>query len=245
MVNHPETVIVSRSISRRLAMTLHFVLTGMGLLAGIYVSYRTGLLVYSLIFMGTSGLLWFYSTTYKSQLITGNVIVSALTAMVPLIVLIYEMPLLSRHYGSITDGMGLDAGQMTRWVLFFSLLAFMFTMVREVVKDVEDMEGDEAFGMNTLPIVLGVKNTKRIIHLLNLMAITTTVFFYFRQPFHVITFSYLLVFIIFPAIFCSFLISRAETKTHYKQVSILLKIILLMGVLYALLARFVILTSIF
>jgi len=156
-VNKPKLVIVGKLIYPRHAMAYHLGFTIAGVLLGTWVSFRTGLLFLSIIFFIVSGLLWFYSTTYKRELLLGNFIVALITALVPFLVLLYELPLLARTYGS--DFTPLLIRSLFRWILGFSMFAFLLNLIREIIKDAEDFEGDQAYGKRTLPVVIGIKKT--------------------------------------------------------------------------------------
>lgn len=134
-VNKPGSVIVGKLIYPRHAMAYHLIFSISGVLIGTWVSFRAGLLFLSLIFYMVSGLLWFYSTTYKRELLLGNIIVALLTALVPFLVLLYELPLLARNYGAMASPV---VRYLLIWVLGFSLFAFMLNLIREIIKDAED-----------------------------------------------------------------------------------------------------------
>lgn len=240
LINRAGDIIVSKQISRRWAMTIHFIFTAVGLITGFYLSIKTGLKPLSLIFIAVSGLLWFYSSTYKHQFILGNVIIAILTALVPLMVLIFELPLLSREYGNVADAMGLDTGEMIHWVLYFSFFAFLFTVIREIVKDMEDNEGDQAYGMRTLPIVMGNISTKIVIFSLSFILIVILVIYYFIFAKNLIAFSYLVFFVISPLIFVCYRLIKANSRNQYHHISVILKIIMVFGILYAIIVRFTI-----
>lgn len=241
MLNHPDTVIVGKHIKRRLAMALHIVFNIIGVLSGFYLAYITGLSYLALIFIGVSGLLWFYSTTYKRQFLIGNIIVAFLTGMVPLLIILFEMPLLGKNYGHIPDAMGLDANTMIAWFAAFASFAFILTLIREIVKDTEDFEGDQAFGMQTLPIVAGIKWTKAILMALIAVTIVGTAYIYVLHLKNIIAFAYLFIFLIIPLAITFYLIFKASGKRDYHIISTILKLIMLMGILFAFVARYLIL----
>ena len=101
LLNRPSTVIVGKKISRRGAMTLHIILNGIGILSGIYLSWHVGILSLGIAYILAAGVLWFYSTTYKRQFLIGNLIVSVFTALVPFIVVVFEVPLLNKVYREV------------------------------------------------------------------------------------------------------------------------------------------------
>ncbi|MBI4645657.1 MAG: UbiA family prenyltransferase [Bacteroidia bacterium] len=102
-INRPDSVVVGKHIHQRFAMILHIVLNIIGILLGIYVSYKINLIEIAVIYPIVTGLLWFYSTTYKNHFLTGNIIVALLASLVPLLVVIYEIPMLNQKYGAFIE----------------------------------------------------------------------------------------------------------------------------------------------
>ncbi len=170
-VNRPDTVIVGRSVKRRVAMMGHLVLTGIGVLAGALVAWRSGQLHLVVLPVFAAGSLWYYSTKFKRTFLLGNGLVALLVALVPLSVGLYEIPALLKAYGSHATGV-LPNGDSVEiifgfhglwsWILGFAGFAFLTTLVRELQKDMADIKGDKADGCRTVPIVLGVKWAKAI-----------------------------------------------------------------------------------
>ncbi len=188
-----------------------------------------------------TGILWFYSTTYKRQFLIGNVIVAILTALVPLMVLLFEIPLLREKYGLLMTELQANFNYIILWVIAFSFYAFLLTLIREIIKDIEDFEGDRAYGHNTLPIVLGVMNSKIIIITFILLTQFSLIYVYFRFLKDTITLIYFSVFLIIPLLILLFKIFVANDKRDYHIASNLSKIIMLAGILYALVANYLIL----
>lgn len=243
LVNRPETVIVGRIMNRRWAMVFHIFFNGLGILIGIFLSFKIHVQYLSMLFIAAGGVLWFYSTTYKKQLITGNLVVSVSTAMVPIMVLLFELPLLSRKYGSILDAMGLNVNQMVGWILGFALFGFIISLIREIVKDAEDFEGDQAYGMQTLPIVAGTRWTKIILY--SLMAVFAFALYYIYH-FHLrycVTLIYISILQYLPLLVISFMLYHAHSKKVYHHISILLKFMMATGILFSFVSRYFILNE--
>ncbi len=240
LLNRPSTVIVGKKISRRWAMILHIFLNTLGILTGIYLSWDAGMLGFGIAYIMAAGLLWFYSTTYKRQFLVGNLIVSIFTAVVPFVVVVFEVPLLNKAYGEIMIARGMDFDIILAWVGGFSFFAFLSTLIREIIKDVEDFEGDAAYGRNTLPIVLGIRTTKLIVIILVSFMVFALVYVYstylFRKPggeidlFSLLWFSLMLV---LPFIYLIFKLISAREKKEYHFCSNLTKLIMLTGILYS------------
>ncbi|MFC2152625.1 geranylgeranylglycerol-phosphate geranylgeranyltransferase [Bacteroidota bacterium] len=240
LVNRPETVILGRLLNRRWAIILHVVFNTIGIGLGAYISFYIGLPFLTIVFILVTGILWFYSTTYKRQFLVGNIIVSFLTALVPLMVILFEIPLLNKEYGLLMRELRADFTHIIMWVSAFALFAFLLTMIREIIKDVEDFEGDRAYGRKTMPIVLGVINSKIIIVTFILTTLFSLLYLYFRFLKDSITLIYFIVFLIIPLLILVYKIIIAENKKDYHRASNLSKLIMLAGILYAIVANYII-----
>jgi 4-hydroxybenzoate polyprenyltransferase len=229
-------VIVGTGISRRKAMMWHSIFNIAGVAAGFYISARAGYFWMGILFLLVSGLLYFYSASYKRQFLLGNIIVSVLTAMVPLMVIFYEWPAIYRYYtinATILPGLTV----LFYWVGGFALFAFLTTLAREVIKDIEDFEGDKAYGRNTLPVVTGIPASKIIA--VSLVAVTIAMlflvwYFYVRDW---ITLAYLSVAVVVPLVFAGYQLLSGKNKKQMHIASNLLKVAMLTGILYSLIVK--------
>jgi 4-hydroxybenzoate polyprenyltransferase len=239
-LNRPKTVVVGKSISRRSAMAIHIVLNAIGVIGGFYASWKVGHPKFGFIFVLAAGILWYYSTTYKRQFLIGNMIVALLTAMVPLIVILFEIPVLNRAYSDILIKYDQTFNSIFNWVVAFSFFAFFTTLIREIIKDAEDFEGDNAYGRKSLPIVLGVTYTKIIIIALTLITITALVYIFIMYLMSSkLTLWYLIIAQLLPFIFLIIKVITAKNKKDYSLASLLMKFIMLFGVLYSLVAGYI------
>ena len=165
-VNKPDKVIVGRSIKRRVAMTAHLIISFTAIAIGFYLAHKVGMNKLGLIHVLSVGFLWFYSTDFKKQFLIGNLVVAMLAALVPLIVGLYEIPLLIKEYRELLIESSSNFNFIFYFVAAYSGFSFLTTLVREVIKDIEDYIGDKEFGRNTLPIALGIKASKGILLIL-------------------------------------------------------------------------------
>jgi len=153
-INKGDGVLVGFAIKRRTAMVLHIVLSAGGLLTGGYLCFAVGMWKLVGIFILSIGLLWFYSTHFKKQFLVGNLVISFLTAVSVLLVGVFELiPVLSPEYYDTTRGVLVV---MSGYALF----AWVSTLLREIVKDLEDIDGDEAMGYHTLVIEFGRQHAR-------------------------------------------------------------------------------------
>ena len=239
-LNRPDRVVVGKLISRRLTMTIHLVLNGLGVVLGFYLAWSIGMMFLGFVFLLVSGLLWFYSTTYKRQFLIGNILVAFLTGLVPFMVALFEIPLLMDEYSAIMIDFDINLNHILVWIGGFSFFAFITTLIRELVKDMEDFEGDRAYGRRSLPIVLGLNVSKIIVSgliLITLSALFVIVIFFLNDP---ITFIFMLVALLLPMAFLIFWLWKAKSRKAYHIASILTKVIMLSGLAYAVLAHFII-----
>lgn len=146
-VNKPESLIIDKYIKRRWAIVFNWIFNIIAFLLSGYVSWKLKSFPIVLISFGTIVLLWFYSMYFKRTFILGNILVAALTALVPLYVLAYDSA------SSIFD----HKGQVT---LVFAGFAFLLNFIREIIKDMADVKGDLLLNSQSMPIKFGMKNTR-------------------------------------------------------------------------------------
>lgn len=232
MHNHPDRIIVGKKIDRREAQILHLILNGVAIMMGFYLAWIVKHWVFSLIFPVVSGIFWYYSTTYKKMLLVGNLVVAILTALPPLGVFMFEILLLFQKSGlqAVTDGFSFRPVAII--ILFFSAFAFITNLIREFIKDLEDLHGDFIYGRKSLPVILGVGWAKSItlilIFLTSLAIIGIAV--YLLDPFTLIYFPLCLV---LPLFYLFYLVARARDAFAFHKASLWLKGIMLAGLCYA------------
>jgi len=237
-------VIVGTKIPRRKAMMWHSIFNIVGVAAGFYVSYKSGYIWLGSLFLLTSGLLYFYSASYKRQFLIGNILVALLTAMVPMLVVFYEWPALYRFY-SVNAIRLPDIDFITYWVGGFALFAFLINLIREIVKDIEDFEGDIAYGRNTLPIVIGVLSAKVVSICL---IVVTICLLYITWHFFIndiITFSYVTIAIVLPLLIIIYKLAKSKEKKQLHSASSLIKVVMITGVLYSIVVKVILTFNLF
>jgi 4-hydroxybenzoate polyprenyltransferase len=235
LINKGE-VIVSTKVSRRQAMMWHNVLNIAGVAAGFYISWKAGYIWMGLLFLIVSGLLYFYSASYKRQFLIGNFIVALLTAMVPMLVVIFEWPALYRYY-AVNAVNPPQLSIIFYWVGGFAIFAFLTTLTREIIKDIEDFEGDMAYGRNTIPVVTGTL-TARIVSIL-LVLITVgllyVVWYFFLHD--EITLIYVSCALVLPLLYVVYQLIISANKKQLHNASRLMKIVMIAGILYSVVVK--------
>jgi 4-hydroxybenzoate polyprenyltransferase len=232
-------VIVGTRIPRRMAMMWHNIFNIAGVAAGFYISWKSGYFWMGILFLLVSGLLYFYSASYKRQFLIGNILIAVLTAMVPLLVILYEWPALYRFYSANAVHL-IKLRFLFYWIGGFAMFAFLTTLAREIIKDIEDFEGDQAYGRSTLPVVMGIPASKTVA--VSLIVITLAmlylVWFFFIRDF--ITLIYLSVTLALPLFYIIYLVTISRNKKQLHSASNLMKVVMLAGILYSLLVKAII-----
>ena len=230
---------VGSVITANTAVALYLVFSLIGFLLGLYLSIKAGHAKFSLIFFIAASLLWFYSSAFKKGFLIGNLIVAFLVSLVPLLIAIYDVPPLLVRYQRDMQVYGVNFNVITFWMLGYAFFAFGFTLIREITKDLQDLEGDISAGANTLPIVLGERASKFVVVLLDIGLIAALVWVFVKYLNHIWSLIYLGLFLILPNLVFIILIFRAKSAEQYRKASDLLKLIMVLGISYAFLACYI------
>lgn len=238
-INRPDNVVVGRQIPRRTALLLHVILTITGVFIGLFLAYITRKENYALMFIVIPGLLWYYSTTLKKQVLVGNLTIALLTALVPFVVVSLEFATLARAHGeAILHSKACSTAWF--WTTGFAFFAFISTLMRELIKDMEDIEGDKEAGCHTLPVEMGIEYSRTVVIILAIASVTALWIILFMVPRlyeSYLTWGYFFLFLTIPYLLLAYKSLKAQTRKQFHQASNLSKIIMLMGILFILVAR--------
>lgn len=220
-VNKPEKVILGKSITKRTGIILYTVFNIAAIIIGFYLAVKIGKYNLGLINIFVCFLLWLYSKKYKKIFLLGNIIVAFLSALVPLITAFFE-PTIYEKTGSIF-----------RFVLGYAFFAFFVSLIREIIKDIEDKEGDAEEGCKTMPVVIGMNKSKVVISFFIFMLMTLLGYIQYMQfkGDDKLSFWYFLLAIQIPFVALLYMIIRAKAKNDFTQASLLTKGIMLTGIL--------------
>lgn len=218
MINKPGKNIVGKTISKKSALLIYSFLTLLGLAGAFVFGHLSGMRYAGLVFILCTGLLYFYSASYKKMFLVGNLIISFLTA-------------LTIGLSILFDKNSLNSKPIVTLILAYTAFAFMLTLIREIIKDCEDAQGDYVFSANTLPIVTGIKTAHWIVAslcLLSIMAITAIQIKQVQWE-DKISFSYIIVFIQLPLLYLTFknITAKNQKDDHFN--SKISKIIMVTG----------------
>ena len=127
------------------------------------MSYVKGYAYIGIIHLITAGMLYFYSTSYKCIPFLGNFIISLLSALVVIIVIVPEP-------------FAKDNPAVMLMIALYAFFSFITTFIREIVKDIEDIEGDKQNGCSTMANSLGLKKAKWISIILTFFVVSLLIY---------------------------------------------------------------------
>jgi 4-hydroxybenzoate polyprenyltransferase len=204
LINKPDRVVIGKTITRRYAIFFHTVISVIGVGMGLLINWKVGAVNFVSVF-----LLWLYSNNLKRLPLIGNLVVSLLTGLsIFLLSFLYE--------------------QYLPLVMTYSLFAFFMTLIREIVKDMEDMKGDTTFGCRTLPIVWGIRKTKSFLYGTILVFSFLVLWLDYQQL--KISWIYFIPLLFVPMSLLFYRLLKADTKKEFYQLSQLCKITMLLGI---------------
>ncbi len=205
LINKPERVVIGRHLKRRVAIGIHQILSVLGCLIGLYLSKWVFLLD-----VVSVSLLWFYSARLKREPFIGNVVIALLTAFSLLVLAVYYR-------------------QNAHIILIYALFSFGISLVREVIKDMQDVRGDARFGCRTLPIVWGLRRTKYLLYVLIASFIMTL--FLIANDLGNQNLGFIFLLLLIPITWLVYRLVYADKRSDFGYLSSLCKIIMLIGIL--------------
>lgn len=231
-INKPEKKIIDKFIKRRWAILLHILFSTTAILIGFYIDMQT-----PVFWLGFSNLvcvllLFAYSISLKKKLLVGNILISLLTAWVLLVCFFCYYRSISCTQCDVAVWQGLIR-RLIRISFLYTGFAFIISLIREVVKDMEDMEGDKRYGCKTMPITWGIPASKVFVAvwLVVLIGIISVVQFYVLQLGWIWSAVYCIVLLIAPMVWILLKLFKAQVPKDYHQLSTVIKITMFTGLL--------------
>jgi len=222
LINKPQKVIVTKNFSLEKAQQLYLVLNATGVILGIGLSLNIEKPSYSLIFIGTSLLLYYYSKKFKSKPLIGNLIVSFLIAFSISIIYLVDI---NKTIQTTNQQLIINI------ILGLSFFAFFINFIREIVKDIEDVKGDYNLKMNTLPILIEKYRTIKIASLLCVIPLGFLIYIVINiASIYKFTSIYLVLFTIIPLLYVALKLQSVKSIKDFKKLSTILKISMFLGV---------------
>ena len=240
-INRPESVIVTRTISKPTAMHLSLGLSGAGIVCGIVAAIWLRSLTIGILFVVVPGLLWFYSSSYKRLFMIGNLIIALLAGLTPMMVALANVAVLQLRYETILPYITLPH-DLYAWLGGFALFAFLLTWIREIIKDMQDQMGDRELECHSMPVVWGEVWTKIFVTALILLTFAIIGHLWYHVlPFPIgwtsLSTRYIVLGVIVPLLGVLGLLWAAKIPSDYKNCQQLVKFTMLLGMLYSICLR--------
>jgi 4-hydroxybenzoate polyprenyltransferase len=205
LINKPDRVVIGKDVTRRFAILFHTILSATGVGIGFLLSWKVGAVNF---FSAT--LLWWYSNNLKRQPFIGNFSVALLTGLSIFIInILYDVNAIE--------------------VIIYSLFAFFMTLIRELIKDMEDLKGDTSFGCKTLPILWGIRKSKYWVY--GELAVFAMIVVMINDRYVVLPMYYFIIFLFIPLVLLLIRLIRADTVKDFYNLSQFCKMIMLLGIL--------------
>jgi 4-hydroxybenzoate polyprenyltransferase len=239
-INKPEKTLVGIKIKRRVAMATQIAFNILGIVIGVYLSYI--IKGYSLLFLFMMSILalGLYSFYLKRRLFIGNFTIALLTGLIPLAAVFYETKIITQQNFETFIEYNFDLNIVLSYALGYSMFAFLTNLAREIIKDIEDIKGDNELGRLTIPIVLGVKKAKIIITSILFFIIALLGFINLQQYQYkeIESFIYFVVFVQLPMFYLIYHLWKSDSPKDYSSTGNILKFIMLFGILSMLVFKY-------
>ena len=205
LINKPDRVVIGKGVTRRFAILFHTILSAIGVGIGLLLGWKVGAINF---FSAT--LLWWYSNNLKRQPFVGNFSVALLTGLSILIVNVLY-------------------GVNSIEVIIYALFAFFMTLIRELIKDMEDLKGDHSFGCKTLPILWGIRKSKYWVY--GELVVFAGIVVMINDRYVLLPVYYFVIFLFVPLVLLLIRLIRADTVKDFYNLSQFCKMIMLLGIL--------------
>lgn len=230
LINKSDRMIIGKSISIARARFLYNAVVVFGALIAIYLAFYVNNLQLFLIYPIAVFIMWFYSKSLKKKPLSGNIVVALFSAFVAGIVWFAERA----GFAELHSEYGI---QMKSLFLFYMLFAFSSTLYREVIKDIEDFKGDIDNNCRTLPIVLGIRQARKVTLILGLFLLGCITYWIWDQwaVLSILLVALTLILLLAPTLFSLWIFYFSKSKTDYHRSSQITKMVMVAGLVYLLL----------
>lgn len=224
--NNEKSIFVKKN--KKFIRIAYYILSLIGIIAAFYLAIKVN--EYSLGFIQVIAvlLLYFYSASYKKNILIGNLVIAFLSTLVIVTVCIFEF------YALMNDGYSIDLNKWFFFLLgFFLFFSFFFTLSREIVKDIEDLEGDKQSGYNTLAVAFGARKTKKIalsILLFTVILLLISIYLMFISG-AIMLFLHFCFIVIPIVVWILVKLVKANIKEDYHSIQMATKLLMFFGIL--------------
>jgi len=231
-INKPDKVIVGKDISIKGTRIYYWLLTIPGIIIGFYLAYKVEYVILGFIFPAVAIMLWSYSVKYQKTILMGNLMISSLSALVIIVQWLYEFFALKADPIQFVDALS-QIKTIHIIVAGYALFAFFISLLREIIKDNEDIEGDREGAYKTFAIVFGKtysRNVAVILHVFSMGLLAFAMYLLYTNDL-LLVFWYLTIAVQLLFFFVLYYLITAKFKKDYQFLSNAYKIIMLAGIL--------------
>ena len=222
----PQNRVVGVSVTETVAYNWYIGLTIVGVGIGFYLSNVIYKATFASMFILVATLLYMYATSFKQIPVLGNVVVALMLSTSIIIIGLFDI------LPAIDMDNRFRMKEAFDILMHYAIFAFIINLIREIVKDMEDMDGDYQSGINSLPIAIGVQKTKIIVGVLTVISIGILAYYVNSNLFELdYVVYYAMILIVGPLIYFGVKLLNAATKKEFHHLSLVLKIILFFGIL--------------
>jgi len=231
LTNKPNQVIIGKGISEATAYNWYFGLNIAGMLIGYYLADFVNKTSFFGIFIISSALLYLYANSLKQMAVIGNVVVALILALSVIVIGMFDIIPLFPY-------VGLEQSAKMKVILSilldYAVFAFIINFIREIVKDAQDIEGDNLEGMRTLPVTIGIAKTTKVVFAAALLAVLLLLWYINdnlmeNQLYPTVVYS--LITVVGPMVFFLIKIWNAKEKKDFQLLSKVLKYIIFFGIM--------------
>ncbi|MFC2097584.1 geranylgeranylglycerol-phosphate geranylgeranyltransferase [Bacteroidota bacterium] len=228
--NRGEKQIIGKIISVKAGVYFYVIASVLGLILSFIVAYQTKYMQWLFFYPLATVLLWTYSYYLKRTPLWGNLFVSMFCSFVVLLIWFFE----KETYTILNISNPDEAKSLTINLVFYSVFAFFSTLHREIIKDMEDMEGDKANNCRTYPVLYGIKKTKPIVLIVQLMLLCIIIIYLITvgKLFSIWVIIYGIICLILPVSLSIYKLIKAKEGKDYSQLNRIAKIIMVLGLLF-------------
>jgi len=220
LINKPNKTKVGRKLSFSSAWILYYLLNIIAITLGFFIADT----IIFILLLASIILLYFYSVSFKKIALLGNICIAVLTALSVLLVMLLDLDIMDKSSEKL--------------YFTFILFAFLSTLIREIVKDIEDLEGDKKYNLKTIAVILESPYLKVILYFINLLLTASLLILYFDNQLNIVELIHWLILLFIPLFLFNYMIFKSKTKNDYTAFSYFLKMYMIYGISFLWLQSF-------
>jgi 4-hydroxybenzoate polyprenyltransferase len=245
LINKPNEVVLVRKLKRRWGISINFLLNAIAVGLGLWLTIQIGIYKLGIIFLLVPLFFWIYSAYLKKIYLVGNLAVASFVALVPILVPIIEAPLFIAFYRESFLEINASLNNVYLWISSYAYFTFFSYLLYTTIKDAIGYHGDLEGGNKTIPVLLGLKNIKYFTSLIILIILAPSSMIVFKHLGDQISILYYLILIVLPLLVLLIQSILAKKPEHFRFSSVIIRIIMLAGILYILVANYLITENFF